>query len=253
MPVLLLAVLCLLAALRMPSAPALAGEPEIMASFSAGRALAEPAIERIILAALAERRVTVAGATLELAAVSARVAIPASATLAIERLAYQPAGQRFSAVLSAATPGQPTQRFTVAGRLRQEVQMPVLNRRLQAGEVITASDLQWVSVPDRGLPANAVYEPQELIGRTPRRGLPAGAPVLAADLKRPVVVAKGALVTLILNTGSMRLTARGRALGEGGIGDVISVANAQSRTIVAGVVIANGQVAVDATGMPPSR
>ena len=44
--------------------------------------------------------------------------------------------------------------------------MPVLNRRLQAGEVITASDLQWVSVPDRGLPANAVYEPQELIGRT---------------------------------------------------------------------------------------
>ena len=46
------------------------------------------------------------------------------------------------------------------------------------------------SVPDRGLPANAVYEPQELIGRTPRRGLPAGAPVLAADLKRPVVVAR---------------------------------------------------------------
>jgi flagellar basal body P-ring formation protein FlgA len=253
MPVLLLAVLFMLAAVRTPFAPALADEPEIMTSFSAGRALAEPAIEKVVLAALAERRVNVAGATLELAAVSARAAIPASATLVVERLAYQPAGQRFSAVFGAAARNQPTQRFTVAGRLRQEIQMPVLNWRLQAGEVITAADLQWVSVPDRGLPANAVYEPQELIGRTPRRGLPAGAPVLAADLKRPVVVAKGALVTLILNTGSMRLTARGRALDEGGIGDVISVANAQSRTVVAGVVIANGQVAVDTIAMPPSR
>jgi flagella basal body P-ring formation protein FlgA len=251
MPVLFLVVLCLLGAVGAPFAPALASEPDIMSPFSAGRALAEPTIEKVVLAALAERRVNVAGATLELAAVSARAVIPASATLAVERLTYQPAGQRFSAVLSAAAAGQPTQRFAVAGRLRQEIQMPVLNRRLQAGEVITATDLQWVSVPDRGLPANAVYEPQELIGRTPRRGLPAGAPVLAADLKRPVVVAKGGLVTLILNTGSMRLTARGRALGEGGIGDVISVANAQSRTVVAGVVIANGQVAVDT--MPPSR
>jgi flagella basal body P-ring formation protein FlgA len=253
MPVLLLAVLCLLAVVRTPFAPAQAGQPEIMASFPAGGALAEPAIEKVVLAALAERRVNVAGATLELAAVSARAAIPASATLAVERLTYQPAGQRFSAVLSVATRDQPTQRFTLAGRLRQEIQMPVLNRRLQAGEVITAADLQWVSMPDRGLPANAIYEPQELIGRTPRHGLPAGAPVLAADLKRPVVVAKGALVTLILKTGSMRLTARGRALDEGGIGDVISVANAQSRTVVAGIVIANGQVAVDTTAMPPSR
>jgi flagellar basal body P-ring formation protein FlgA len=68
-----------------------------------------------------------------------------------------------------------------------------------------------------------------------------------------VVVAKGALVTLILQTPSMRLTARGRALDEGGIGDSIRVANAQSRTVVAGVVLANGQVAVDAADMPPSR
>ena len=51
----------------------------------------------------------------------------------------------------------------------------------------------------------------------------------------------------------MRLTARGRAIDEGGIGDSIRVANAQSRTVVAGVVVANGQVAVDLAAMPPSR
>lgn len=253
MPILPFAIFCLLAAFPALFTPALAGEPLPPAFAAAGRTLAEPAIEEAILAALAERRVNVAGATLEVSGMSARGAIPGNATLAVERIAYQPAGQRFTAVLSASTGGQPAQRFTVAGRLRQEIQVPVLNRRLQAGEVITVADLQWASVADRTLPANAVYEPHDLIGRTPRRGLSAGTPVLAADLKRPVVVAKGALVTLILQTPSMRLTARGRALDEGGIGDSIRVANAQSRSVVAGVVLANGQVAVDAADMPTSR
>jgi flagellar basal body P-ring formation protein FlgA len=51
----------------------------------------------------------------------------------------------------------------------------------------------------------------------------------------------------------MRLTARGRALDEGAVGDTIRVANAQSRTVVAGVVLANGQVAVDEASVPTSR
>jgi flagella basal body P-ring formation protein FlgA len=259
MRVLSLAILCFLAGAGAPFADAFAveagGIPAAAAesSRSAAKMPADAAISDAVLAALADRRVDVAGASLELSGVSARSAIPDDAKLAVERLAYQPAGQRFTAVLTAASRSEPPQRFTVAGRLRQQIEVPVLNRRLQAGEVITPSDLQWVSVGDRGLPGNAVYDPRELIGRTPRRSLPAGAPVIAADLKRPTVVARGALVTLILSTPSMRLTARGRALDEGAMGDTIRVANAQSRTVVAGVVLANGQVAVDQASVTAGR
>ena len=120
MPILPLAFFCLLAAFPALFAPALAGEPFPPAFAAAGRTLAEPAVEEAILAALAERRVNVAGATLEISGMSARGAIPGNATLVIERIAYQPAGQRFTAVLGASTAGQqPAQRFTVAGRLRQ--------------------------------------------------------------------------------------------------------------------------------------
>ncbi len=250
MRVLSLAILCFLAGATAPfgilAAPADSSRP-------AAKMPADAAIEGTVLAALADRRVDVAGASLELSGASARSAIPADAELAVERLAYQAAGQRFTAVLTASSRGGPTQRFAVAGRLRQQIEVPVLNRRLQPGEVITAADLQWVSVGDRDLPGNGVYEAHELIGRTPRRSLPAGAPVVAADLKRPTVVTRGALFTLILSTPSMRLTARGRALDEGGAGDSIRVANAQSRTVVAGVVLANGQVAVDQGSVPASR
>jgi flagellar basal body P-ring formation protein FlgA len=259
MRVLSQAILCFLAGAAAPFATALAveagGIPAAPAESSrpAAKMPADAAIAETVLAAFADRRVDVAGASLELSGVSARSAIAADAELAVERLAYQPAGRRFTAVLTAASRGVPPQRFTVAGRLRQQIEVPVLNRRLQAGEVITPADLQWVAVGDRGLPGNAVYDAQELIGRTPRRSLPAGAPLIAADLKRPTAVAKGALVTLILSTPNMRLTARGRAVDEGAIGDTIRVANAQSRTVVAGVVLANGQVAVDEASVPASR
>ena len=247
MPVLLLAVLCLLAALRTPFAPALAGEPEIMASFSAGRALAEPAIERIILAALAERRVTVAGATLELAAFSSRPARHArhrTARLSAGGPAIQCRAQRRH-------PGQPAQRFTVAGRLRQEVQMPVLNRRLQGrGNHRLGSAMGFGAgsgiAGQRRLRAAGADRPDSAARPARWRSGPRRRPEAAggrqgclghADPEHRQHAADGA------RPGA----------GEGGIGDVISVANAQSRTIVAGVVIANGQVAVDATGMPPSR
>jgi Chaperone for flagella basal body P-ring formation len=200
MRVLPLAILCFLAGAGTPSAHALAveagGIPAAPAESRrpAAKMLADAAIEETVLAALADRRVDVGGGSLELSGVSARSAIAADAELAVERLTYQPAGRRFTAVLTAVSRGAPLQRFTVAGRLRQQIEVPVLNRRLQAGEVITPADLQWVAVGDRGLPGNAVYDPQELIGHTPRRSLPAGATLVAADLKRPTVVAKGALV-----------------------------------------------------------
>ena len=253
-----LAILCLCAGGAVPSAAltAEAGDiPVAPREFSRPTATtpADAAIAETVLAALADRRVDVAGATLEISGISARSAIPAGAELAVERLAWQPAGRRFTAVLTAAARGAPPQRFTVAGRLRQQIEVPVLNRRLNAGEVITPGDLQWVSVGDRALPANAVYAAQELVGRTPRRSLRAGAPVIAADLKRPAVVARGAPVTLILSTPNMRLTARGRALDEGALGEGIRVANAQSHTVVAGVVLANGQVAVGEASAATSR
>jgi flagellar basal body P-ring formation protein FlgA len=219
----------------------------------AGDILADAAVEDLIRLALADRQVDAGSAAVELTGMSARPSLPAGARLAIERLSYQPVGRRFTAVLAAQAPGMPTQRLTVVGRLREEVQVPVLARRIQAGEVIAASDLRWLPVRDRGLPGNTVYDPGDLVGLSPRRSLAPGVPVVAADLKRPVAIAKGALVTLVLSAPNLQLTARGRALEDGAVGQSVRVANAQSRSVVAGVVLANGQVAVEDGALAPVR
>jgi flagella basal body P-ring formation protein FlgA len=93
-----------------------------------------------------------------------------------------------------------------------------------------------------------ILEPEDLAGFSPKRTLRAGTPIRVAEVQPPVVVSKGALVTLVLDTPSMTLTARGRALEDGGDGDTIRVTNAQSRTTVQGVVTGAGKVAVPYSG-----
>jgi flagella basal body P-ring formation protein FlgA len=59
-----------------------------------------------------------------------------------------------------------------------------------------------------------------------------------------VLVPRGGLVTLVLVTPAMSLTARGRALEAGGLGDTVRIANVDSQAVIAGVVTAAGEVTV---------
>lgn len=212
--------------------------------------LATAMLEDAVLAGLAARQVDIRGATLDFTGLSAGASMAADATLVVDRLSFQPGTQRFVAVVVATAPGAAPQRISAIGRLVRETQLPVPRRPLPAGQPIAAGDLQWVAAGERPLAGNVARDPSEMIGRLPRRALQQGAPVNTADLKRPVAVARGTLVTILLGTPSMRLTARGQALDEGAVGDTIRVANAQSRTVVGGVVRADGQVEVLAGGQP---
>lgn len=235
-----------------PLAAAAAVAPGAPAAEPVVGVLTDAMIEAMILSALAERQVDLTGAVVELTALSSRPTVGENARIDIERLAWQPASRRFTVVLAAVAKGQSPQRMTAMGRLRQDSAVPVLVRRVHPGEVIAASDLEWMPVRDRSVPANALADPYEMVGFTPRRVLSPGTPIVASDLKRPPTVLKGAPVTLVLAIANMQLTARGRALEEGATGQTIRVANAQSRSVIEGVVLASGQVAVG-DAMPEPR
>lgn len=243
---------CLSIAATMPSrAASEPADPRDAVLRMATQKLADAVLEDAILAALAARQVDVRSATIRFTGLSTTAMLAADAELSVERLTWQPATQRFVAVLMAKTPAAPAQRISAIGQLSRDTQVPVPVRPLQAGQVIAASDVEWVSMGGRRLPANIAREPSELIGRMPRRSLPQGTPITTADLKRPVVVARGAQVIIVIGGQNMRLTARGQALDEGAVGDTVRVANAQSRTVVTGVVRADGHVDVTLAATRP--
>jgi flagella basal body P-ring formation protein FlgA len=217
----------------------------------ATKRLADAVIEDVVLEALAARQVDVRGATVRLTGLSATAAVATEAELLVERISWQPTTQRFFATLLAKPAQGDAQRISAIGQLSRDVQVPVPVRPLAPGQIIAASDLELVSFGERRLPANAVKDADEMVGRMPRRPLRQGALVTAADLKRPVLVARGAQVIIVISMQNMRLTARGQALDEGAVGDTVRVVNHQSRAVVSGVVGEDGHVDVTVAGAQP--
>ncbi len=171
-----------------------------------------------------------------------------TATAAVEDVAYDPRTQRFTAILVAPADNPAAKRFQVTGRLHKMIETPVLVRRIPPGEVITSDDIEWIKTRSSRLQRNIILAAEDLIGREPRRGLRAGIPVRASDVRRPVLVPKGGLVTMVLRMPSMVLTAQGRALEAGSDGDVVRVTNTQSNTVVEAVVAGAGRVSVRPLG-----
>jgi len=198
-------------------------------------------IEDNILAALIDKGVD-PEMTVELSNRSMRLYVSSSAqaSIIVENVDYDPRTRRFSAYVS--TPDSKSTRVT--GRLQKILNIPVLNRRVLKGEVIRSEDIEWIKTPSERVQRDIVMQPADLVGKTPKRGLQSGSPVRSSDVQRPIIIKKGSLVTMILQTPVMTLTSQGQAIEDGSDGDVIRLTNTQSNTIVQAVVSGPGVVSI---------
>ena len=171
-------------------------------------------------------------------------------TVSIEDFRFETASGRFTATVLAPAEGEVYLRRTVSGRANALVPVPVLAERLRTGVVIGPSDLAWIEMPSGRVPLDVATREDELVGMSPRRVLGSGAPVRLSDLRPPVVVPRGERVTMNVRYGVLTVTAMGRSLEEGAMGQTIRVVNVDSNRTVEALVTGPNQVAVDPAGMP---
>lgn len=165
------------------------------------------------------------------------------ATLAVEQFDFDERGGRFSAVIAAPAEA-PTTRVAVQGRVHDLVDVPVLSRRFNTGEIIHKDDIDWVSLRSDRVNRNTLTDANRLIGQEVRRGTNAGQAVRSSDLRAPLIVSKGSLVTMTLQTPKMQLTSKGRAMDDASMGDVVRIMNIQSKTVVEATVVGANTVQV---------
>jgi flagella basal body P-ring formation protein FlgA len=118
----------------------------------------------------------------------------------------------------------------------------VPNRDIARGETIGEADLVYGTIP-----ANSVFSGIEtsmdgLKGMEARRMLRAGEIVRAGDVRHPIVITKGSIVTMTFLAPGVTLTASGRAMSEGGVGDTVTVQNPASFRQISGIVTGPGAV-----------
>ena len=93
-------------------------------------------------------------------------------------------------------------------------------------------------------PRDALSDPDAIIGKTAKRALQPNTALRAADVMDTPAVRRGEPVTLMFEAGGIRLSVRGRALGDGVAGAMIKVLNPQSNKTLDAIVEGPGAARV---------
>jgi flagella basal body P-ring formation protein FlgA len=202
----------------------------------------QAALEKAMREKMGDRRFDV-----EIAS-AASFSIPEGAdkALNVESLDYDAATGSVRAVVSAAA--APGVKKTVSGHYYAVSSIPVLRAPLRPGDVISEADLDYVDMRSTDISSAMATSADKLIGRTPRRGVPAMKPLSMTDVQMPLLVRKGDIVTMVLQNSMLSLTAQGRALENGAEGEAIRVMNASSKQVIDAVVTGTQKVDIRLPG-----
>jgi len=168
----------------------------------------------------------------------------AAADVAVLHINHNPVTGIFSAVIAAPAGNPKARRRKVTGTAMEVLAIPVLKRPKARGELISRSDIEIRRFPKRTVSGRTITDDALIAGMSARRSLRAGRPLAGGDVERPKVVKRNSIITVKFQTGSLLLTARGRALADGAVGDVIDVLNAKSNRKVLGTVTGPDTVTV---------
>ncbi|MTJ82614.1 MAG: flagellar basal body P-ring formation protein FlgA [Telmatospirillum sp.] len=214
-----------------------------------GVTISHDQIEMEILAALADQGVP-ADAQIELANRTATLVVPvgANAQIGVRDVLYDQRYKRFTVTVEAPVNSPSATRIRLAGRVFQTTEVPVLSHPVNRGDVITKQDITWNRVREDNVRRDVITDASQMIGYTPRQMLRPGQMVSTADIQKPLAVLRGALVTMVLKSGTMSLSTQGHAVEQGSVGDVIRVTNSHSNLTVEGRIEGTNLVSVSMNG-----
>ena len=211
----------------------------------ASRVIDADAVGQRILAA-AEADAPNTDASIQLDNPGLRFIVPAEASdaMAIDGLTIDQRSGRFAVFVTAPANSDTAQRQRVSGRIIYQVTLSVPAHSMSIGDIFGPADVTVAKLPRERVAPDAITNPQQLIGKAARRILRAGETVRAGDIAEPIVVHKGDLVTIALNTAGMQLTAQGKAVEDGAMGASIRVTNTQSNRVIDAAVAGPNQVVI---------
>lgn len=141
-----------------------------------------------------------------------------------------------------------TQTVGLKGKVQTFVFVPTARHALVSGQIVTESDVFMKKTPQERARRQKITPLSDLIGKEIKRSVRAGQAVDDSDVRVRPMVTKGKTVTLSFVKGGIMLSAQGKALENGGLGDTVRVLNTQSKSVVRGTVagpetiVINGRV-----------
>ena len=205
----------------------------------------QAAITDALKATLADKGVT-GNFTMTLTNAEAGIILPGNAepTVEVASINYTPDRDVFTATLAAPSADKPLKTLQVSGIINRMASIPALSSQTRKGDIISASDIVWIEVPERNLSKDVVLDADELIGKTPSKVLSANRAVRTGEIANPQLVSRGDDVTIIYMVAGMTLSAKGKSQQNGSNGDLIRVTNLSSAKSMSAEVTGDREVTV---------
>lgn len=147
--------------------------------------------------------------------------------------------------IAADVAGKEEARFWVKAEVRVYGQVVVAARPLGRQETISAKDLRLErrEVPSRG--GQPFTRLDDVIGKQSIRAIQGDDVITASAIDRPTLLKRGSPITLVFDSGSLRVETQGVAEEGGKIGDLIQVKNPASGKMLRAVVLDGRSVRVN--------
>lgn len=161
-------------------------------------------------------------------------------SLRVEFIDYDDRNQRWEAEVAVHDEKGVLKTQTLSGRYNAMQKVPVLNRRIFAGDVITQDDIGSTLMASNRLRHNTIQDASGLIGMAARRSIRKGSPVSAHEIEAPRIVKKGDLLSLRYNTPNITIQTIAEAMEDAALGSSIAMRNTDSGHILHATIVAAG-------------
>ena len=131
--------------------------------------------------------------------------------------------------------------------VRRYQEVVVASRMLPGKTLLQPGDLKKLRLETGRLPDGFLVDPVKAIGMQLQRPLRGGEILMESMLLQPIIMRRGAAVTLQVRQGEMLVSVAGEALQDGSVGQRIRVKNLLSKRIVTAKVIDEATVEVTAS------
>ena len=166
-------------------------------------------------------------------------------TLVIHTLQVDTQAKRWQAQAYFVANGKTESVKPIAGTYAVLVDVPVLTRQFNRGDIIEDKDITIRAFPERQLRKDTVTDAKSLIGLTTRSGISPDRPIHTSEITPPMVIKRGDLVEMLFSTPYIKIKTTGIALEDGAKGAAIRVKNQKSERAVSAVVLSSGRVQVN--------
>jgi flagellar basal body P-ring formation protein FlgA len=168
----------------------------------------------------------------------------------VSQLDYDSNTGHFTAALTVSGEGMNTINTRVSGRVDEMVEAPVAVTRLLPETVLRPDDVRTARIRTSALTTEVARSLDQIVGMQLRHAVPAGQPLRLADLTRPPLVQRGALVQIELTAAGLTITGQAVALEAGAEGEKVRIQNMSSRALLFAQVIGPARVRVTPDAAP---